>query len=174
MNFSHGGNILNEENKFKRTCRQVMLDGVNNAKMTKEIQINFLVQAAVVKMLIFEIRQQYDHLLIRMKELLREYEIARDVKGAMELKSRLGNVQENRSTILSNMGKDLFELLIDVQKKDLKKMREINFGEKVILPDYVFSNPLFHVENFHDDGFMIDEYDILIGRRIEIRTSTRY
>ena len=64
------------------------------------------------------------------------------------------------------MGQELFGDLLDIQRKDLKEMREAIFEIELNLPGDVFSNPILHVEDPSDDFFMIDKY-ILMGHRFE-------
>ncbi len=161
-------NWVKERDEFKRLCRDVLVDVVNKAKSNREIQIDFLGQVAVVKILIEEIRHQYEKLIECLIRIIRKYEISLDqnLEATIKLKERLSDIQKKRETILRNASNEMFQCLIDVQQKDLKDMREANFGGEFILPDDIFSNPILHIKHLSDDFFMMEEY-VLLGHRYE-------
>ncbi|CAN2042385.1 Guanylate cyclase domain-containing protein [Candidatus Magnetomoraceae bacterium gMMP-15] len=161
-------NRIKERDEFKRLYSDLMTRAINKAKAASEVQIDFLAQAAVVKMLLNEIILSYEILIERFKTVIREDEISyNDDDEIIELKKQLTYILQNRDSIIRNTGKELFQYIIDVNNKNLNKMREANFGSESILPDDVFSNSILHTENPADDFFMIEEYDILPGRRLE-------
>lgn len=157
-----------EKNKFKKYCKEVMTDGINKAKLHRQIQIDYLAQAAIVKILTQEIRSAYENLILGFKDTIRQYEGSRrKQEEALRLKKELSEIAENRKIILRDAGRELFRYLTEIQTGELKEMREANFGEAPVLPDHFFSNPFIHEEDLSDDFFMIEEYDVLLGHRVE-------
>ncbi|QTA91391.1 hypothetical protein [Desulfonema magnum] len=157
-----------EKDEFKRLCHEVMMDGVNKAKLRRDIQIDYLVQAAIIKFLTKSIRDRYEKLIVHFKNIIQQYESSpHKQEEAGQLKRELSEILEKKKKILRNTGNELFQHLTEVQTKELKEMRESNFGAEAVLPDHIFSNPLFHVEDIADDFFTIEEYDILLGHRLE-------
>jgi hypothetical protein len=166
----HGSSIwAKQRDEFKRLYRDIMVGAINRAKLDSEVQIDFLAQTAVGKMLIGEIRGHFETLLKQYRSAIRKAELA-DHKypgETQKLKGKLSEILQNRESIIRNVSSELFQYLADVQRTDLKEMREANFGAEAILPDDVLSNPMLFAENLHNDGFVMEEYDVLIGRRLE-------
>jgi len=155
--------------EFKQLYRDVMVDAINRAKLDSEVQIDFLAQTAVVKLLIEEIRIHFEAMLKQYRAAIRKAELA-DHKypgQAQQLKGQLAEILQSRESILRNVASELFQYVSEVQRNDLKEMREANFGAEAILPDDVLANPMLFTENLHSDAFIVEEYDVLIGRRIE-------
>ncbi|MCP4345436.1 MAG: hypothetical protein GY795_07910 [Desulfobacterales bacterium] len=159
--------LVNEKKEFKRLCHEIMLEGVNKAKQSHDIRIDFIAQAAVIKMLTEQIKERYEIFTEHITAIIRKYEISNNREDAIKCKERLNDIQQNRDTILRKVGKELFRFLIEVQVKDLGEMRAVNFGPRSVLPEYFFSNPLFHAEDIYDDFFLIEEYNIFFGHRDE-------
>jgi hypothetical protein len=159
---------VRERDEFKRLCRDVMRSSVNKAKLEREIQIDFLAQTAIVKMLIRELRVQYDEFARRFKSSIQEYEMSssQDLSEATRLRETLSTMLQNKKSILRNVGNELFRDVAEVQRADLNELRRANFGTKAILPEDVFSNPILNVEDPSDDFFTIEEY-VLLSHRFE-------
>jgi hypothetical protein len=156
-------------NEFNRLYQQMMLDAVNKAKLRNEPQIDYLAQMAVLRLLRDEILTQFETMTARIKNVIRKYEISdhQDIGEAVKTKEALTNVLQNKDSILRNVGLELFQHLAEVQKKDIKAIREANFGAEFLLPDNVLHNPILLAENPYNDFFLIKEYDVLFGRRLE-------
>ena len=159
----------NKINEFKRLYRQTMLDAINKSKLRNEPQIDFLAQLAVVRLLRDEVRTQFEMMIARIKNIIRKYEITdhQDIGEAVKTKEALTSILQTRQTILRKVGAELLQLLTDVQNEDLKAIREANFGAEFLLPDNVWDNPILLAEDPYNDVFLINEYDVLFGRRLE-------
>ena len=154
---------------FQRLYQLVMEDAVNKSKQQNEFQIDFLAQAAVIKFLTHEIRRHFTAMSGRIKNLIRKYEMTdhQDIGEAVKTKESLTSVLQNKELILRNVGNELFQYLTEVHLSKLKQMREANFGSTALPPDDVLNNPIFHAENPYFDMFLIEEYDVVFGRRLE-------
>jgi len=164
-----------ERDDFRRLCSDVLQEAINKAKLDSEIQIDLMAQIAIVKMLTEEIQRQFKALIDyinnyarKLNTVAQKYEASKNLSLSeyIKIKDKLSDIQQQKKSILLNVGQELFGYLIDVQRKDLKEMREAIFGIEINLPDDVFSNPILHTENPSDDFFMIDEY-MLLGHRFE-------
>ena len=158
-----------QRDEFKQLYREVMVDAINKAKLDSEVQIDFLAQTAVVKMLIGEIRSHFDTLLKQYRSAIRKAESS-DHKypgEAQQLKGKLAEIMQSREPVIRNVSSELFQYLAEVQREELREMREANFGTEAILPDDLLSNPMLFAEDYHSDSFVIEEYDVLIGRRLD-------
>ncbi len=158
-----------EVDNFKQLYAEVMTDAVNSAKAERNIQIDYLAQTAMVKMLLEEVKKQYQKLVGRCKSEVRKSDLGRhqDQKAASKLKERLAHILQNRDLLIRNAGSTLCGYLIDVQKERIREMREAVFGRDPQFLHDILRNPILHVENPFNDFFMIEEYDISLGRRIE-------
>lgn len=157
---------LKEE--FKQCLVDVMLGAINKAKLEREIQINFLAQTAVAKMLIEEVRAQFNSMVEHYKTVIRKHEVSRkpQINTVIQLKEELSGVQRNKKRINQLAAREIFQYFSESQRKELRNIREANFGVESILPKNFFSNPVLHAENVSDDLFMIEEY-VLFGNRLE-------
>ncbi|MEN8244348.1 MAG: hypothetical protein ABFS43_05555 [Thermodesulfobacteriota bacterium] len=154
---------------FQRLYQLVMEEAINKSKQQNELQIDSLAQAAVVKYLVREIRSHFSAMSGRIKSLIRKYELTdhQDIGEAVKIKESLTNVLQNKELILRNVGNELFGYLTEVHQNKLKQMREANFGSRALPPGDILDNPIFHAENPYYDMFLIEEYDVVFGRRLE-------
>ena len=177
-------NWAKDKDKFKRLCSDVMLGAVTQAKVARKIEIDFLAQTAIVKMITSGIRVQYDVFIQRLRDVVRKQEMSywkeyhkrtslgydslpkQDFHGLLKLQEKLLHIQRNKQLILHSAGRQLFECLSDIQQKNLKEIREANFGIDTVLPDEIFSNPILYSENPSDQFLLIEEY-VLMGNRFE-------
>ncbi len=159
-------NFIEDEKKFRQSCQDIMTDAVNKSKLMNNVQIDYLVQTAIIKIFTEDIRITYESLIQRFKGIIREYELSKHPEEMIRLKKRLTDIQQERKTVIRRVSRDLFQIFADIQKK-MKEIRKINFGDDALLSDFLFSNPMLYIEDIHDDFFMIEEYGILLGRRLE-------
>jgi len=159
--------IAGDKEQFTGFCRDILLCGFNQAKLEKEIQIDILVQVAIIKLLMLEINRFYESVSDRFKIALQRYEVTDKRSEAVELKTKIAETMKDRSGILKKVGTEIFQYFLEVQKKYLNDSRIFNFGEQAVIPDSFFLNPTLFCENPSDDNFMVNEYQILLGHRIE-------
>lgn len=154
---------------FKRCYQQIIENAIYKSKQENNPQIDFLAQAAVMKMLIADMRGQFEKTTTKIKNLIRKDQLTdkHQKEDTANRKEALSNVLQNKDIFLRKVGQQLFSLLSDVNKEKLKTMREANFGAEKLLPDDILENPIFHSLNPYHDTFLIDEYDIIFGRRRE-------
>lgn len=159
---------VKEREEFKRICGEILQESVHKAKAREEIQIDYLGQVAVLKMIIDLIRDQYTEIIesFQRRILIGEQAAQKDVKEIVRLKERLAVFRENRSAIIRQAGLELFQYVFEVHREILVPLRTVSFGKKVIFPSDIFSNPLLHVTFPPEDEIMLEAYTLL-GRRIE-------
>ncbi len=158
--------LAGEKESFQRLCREVLIDGLNRAKSYRLAQIDYLVQVAVAKMIIQEVRVQYDRMLDRLKASVREFELSENPGKAIARKKELADLTDDRKSILIQTGSALFQYFTEIQEKDLRDMRQVNFGPESVFPSELFTNPMLHIEEM-DEYIMMESYDILLGRRVD-------
>lgn len=157
-----------EKDTLRRVCADVLLDGISRAKTAAEVQIDFLGQAALAKMFLEEIKDQYKNLLAHFEHLRRQYQLSPryDQNEGFKIKAKQTDIKLQQNRIIRLVGEELFQLLADIQASNLRNMRETHFLLQDILPDNFFINPVLHTNNPSDDFFLIEEY-VLLGQRAE-------
>ncbi len=162
-------NWIKEVDGYKQLYIELMRDAINQAKGRREVQIEWLAQTAMIKMLLEEIRLQYEHLIARMKKAVRRSELAvhNDLAEAPKLKGRLQRIQQERDDILRKVGKEICGFWTEVDRKEVLPMHEAVFGERSSFIADLLDNPVLHTDNPENDLFLIYEYDVVLGRRIE-------
>jgi hypothetical protein len=157
-----------EKDSLRRICNDILLDGINKAKVADEVQIDFLTQTALVKLFLEEIKYQYKNLVAQMEPLIRMYQLStkHDQNDIFLIKEKLSEIKIHNNQIIRLVGKELFELLADVNTRKLRDLRETHFLSRDISPSFYLTNPLFHTNNPNDDFFLIEEY-VLMGQRSE-------
>jgi hypothetical protein len=158
-----------EINNYKQLYREILQDAINKSKGQREVQIEWLAQTALIKMLLEEIRVQYDHLTGRMKKAVRKAELAvhNDQGETPKLNAKLQRIQQDRSAIMQQVGKEICSFWTEVETKDVQPMHEAVFGKRSSYFVDLLNNPVVHVDQPENEIFLISEYDIVLGRRIE-------
>jgi hypothetical protein len=160
---------VKEVESYKQLYREIMRDAVNKSKGQREVQIAWLCQAAVVKMLLEEIRSQYENLVGRLKKSVRKSELAmhNDLAEAPKLKTRLQRILQDKEAILQQVGREICGFWTEVERKEVLPMHEAIFGPRTPFYLDAINNPVLHADQPDSDIFLISEYDVVLGRRIE-------
>lgn len=161
-----GASIRKEQEHFKRTCSRVLQDGVHRAKLEGEPQIDVLALVAVVKLILREVDAQFHELMGRFRGTIRTFEIGRDTEAADGLRRRMGQIQEDGGTVRFDVRREVLGVLAEVHRREIRDIRRVTFGESATLPETLFHHP-FLWEQTPDDRFMLEQYEILMGHRIE-------
>lgn len=156
----------NEKDVLRNLCTDVLMDGINLAKSEGEHQIDYLGQAALAKLFLEEVRNQYKNIVDHFEQQIRAHQLSDKHDDYEEFKTRekLAEIKVNQSRIIRLAGEEMFLLLTDIQNRNLRNMRETHFDEEKILPGVFFNNPILHTDDPSDDFFLIEEY-ILLGKR---------
>jgi class 3 adenylate cyclase len=162
-------NWVKEVESYKQLYREMMRDAVNKSKGRREVQIVYLAQAASSKMLLEEIRSQFDNLIGRIKKAVRKSELAvhNDSAEGPKLSSKLQRIIQEKDAILQQVGKEICAFWSEVELKEVLPMHEAVFGPRTSFYVDVINNPILHSDQPDSDIFLISEYDVVLGRRIE-------
>lgn len=162
-------NWVKEVDSYKQLYRDIIQDAINKAKGQREVQIEWLVQTALIKMLLEEIRLQYEHLIARLKKAVRKSELAvhNDLAEAPKLKGKLQRIQQGRDDILQKVGREVCGFWAEVETKEVLPMHEAVFGKRSPFFVDLLNSPVLHADQPDNDIFLINEYDVVMGRRIE-------
>ena len=158
----------NEKKDLKHLCTDILMDGIDKAKSESEVQIDFLGQAALAKMFLQEIKNQYEKLITHFEGIIRASELSYrpDQFVSFKIKEKLTEIKLDQDRIIRLVGEELFQILAEINSGSLRDIREANFPHEYILPDNFFINPTLHIDNAADDFFLIEEY-VLLGQRSE-------
>ncbi len=156
----------NEKLVLKQVCTEVLREGIQRAKSESEVQIDLLGQFAIAKMVLEETRREYRRLVTTFEVLVRDFELSRkyDEHEWLKMKAKLAEIKQNQKRIVRLVGEELFQVLADVQAKNLKDIRESQFPPECILPDTFFINPTLHSDEVADDVLLVEAY-VLLGQR---------
>ena len=162
-------NWVKEVDAYKQLYREIMRDAVNKSKGRREVQIEYLAHTALAKMLLEEIRSQYDNLIGRIKKAVRKSELAlhNDQAESPKLKTRLQRILQEKDAVLRKVGKEVCGFWTQVERRDVLPMHEAVFGARTPFYLDVINNPVLHADQPDSDIFLISEYDLVLGRRIE-------
>ncbi|MEJ2153859.1 MAG: hypothetical protein P8X96_00835 [Desulfobacteraceae bacterium] len=162
-------NWIKEVDSYKQLYRDMMRGAIDMAKGRREVQIEWLAQTALIKMLLEEIRLQYDNLIGRIKKAVRKSELAvhNDLAEAPKLKGKLQRIQQERDEILRKVGREICGFWAEVEIKEVLPMHEAVFGRRSPFFMDLLNNPVLHADHPDNDIFLINEYDVVLGRRIE-------
>jgi hypothetical protein len=158
-----------EIDNYKQQYKELMQHALNKGKGQSEIQIENLAQAALLKLLLGEIRSQYESLVGRLKKAVRksELETHHDFAESPKLKGRLQRLQQERESIQQRVGLEVCGFWREVEIKEIRPMREALFGSRNDFYQDILQNPLLHLEQPDNEFYLINAYDLSLGRRIE-------
>lgn len=161
--------LVREQENYRQLYREIMSDAVNKARAAKEMQVDFLAQIAILSMVHDEIRKQYDILIAYCKNAVRRSDLSPqgDHKHALTLKENMAHVLECREAVQQKVGLELCGYFREIRETDIREMREAVFGQDLPFLFDLLANPIVHMDNPFNDHFMIEEYDLCLGRRVE-------
>lgn len=162
-------NWIKEVDGYKQLFREVMGDALNKAKARRDPQIECLAQAAVVKMLLGEIRFQFDHLVGMLKKSSRQSDLVahNDWAESPKQKHKLQLLLQDREIIIQRVGLEICGFWAEVERNALQTMREAIFGRRAPFFADVIGTAILHALNPDNEFFTLAEYDLALGRRIE-------
>jgi hypothetical protein len=83
------------------------------------------------------------------------------------LKENLAHVLRVRERVQKRVGLTLCGYFREIRKTKIREMREAVFGQDLLFLLDLLENPIIHMDSPFNDHFMIEEYDICLGRREE-------
>jgi class 3 adenylate cyclase len=161
--------LSRRQDSYSQGYDDIMSDAIDKARAAKEIRIDYLAQIAILSMVYEEIRKQYDVLIRHCKSAIRRLGLEghEDHKTSLRLKENLAHVLQNRERIQQRVGLILCGTFREIRKTKIREMREAVFGQDLLFLLDLLGNPIIHMDNPFNDHFMIEEYDICLGRREE-------
>ncbi|MFO8111725.1 MAG: hypothetical protein R6T92_04360 [Desulfosalsimonadaceae bacterium] len=150
---------------FRETCRKLMTNALNQAKSLREVQIDYLAQIAMVKLLIERVNNRLEAAFQHFKNVVRKQEVSHRSESHLKLREEVLEITKRRNIITRDVCTELF-VHFNEARKDIDELRALNFGEEWLLPEELFDNPLLYTDFHPDDFFMMENY-VLVGHRGE-------
>jgi len=142
---------------FKPILTELNIAGLNRAKADNKVAIDLLARLAIIKFLRLELNTQFAQVLERCRMMLKSYEGVRQQK-ALEYRERVASFQVRKKIIQRKTGQDLFNLLRDVEKETLARMRRSRFGDNDSEGYKLLINRLLFSEDGRDDYLCAEQY----------------
>jgi uncharacterized protein (DUF2164 family) len=148
---------------WKRQLSDLLHGGLQQAKYEKNIEIDLLLRASLIKFLTQEIGTQFANLLLEAKEWIRNRGTHFDhTEQAHVLKARLAELQADRRNLFRTVGQHVFQAIQEIEENTLARSRKALFGDEAIASYDILNNRLAFVENGKDDVLFLEQY-ILLG-----------
>jgi hypothetical protein len=162
------GRATNAEEKaapadFQRCLADLLLEALNRAKARDNLSIDLLARLATVKFLRAELASQFTEVLERCRTVQKTAESLR-LSNAIDIRERVGAMLVGKRRALRRVGQELFEILRDVEKQHLSRMRRSLFGELANQSYDLFMNRLLYSEDGKDDYLNAEHY-VMLGNR---------
>ena len=152
-----------EASAWKRLLSDLLHGGLQQAKYEKNIEIDLLLRASLVKFLTQEIGTQFANLLLEAKEWIRNRGTHFDhTEQAHVLKARLAELQADRRKIFRAVGQHVFQAIQEIEENSLTRSRKALLGDEAAASYEILNNRLAFVENGKDDVLFLEQY-ILLG-----------
>jgi hypothetical protein len=152
-----------EAPSWKRRLSDLLHAGVQEAKYEKNIEIDLLLRAALVKYLTQEIGTQFANLMLEAKEWVRGRGAHFDHTGqGQRIKARIAELQADRPNIFRSVGQHVFQAIQEIEETTLARSRRALFGDEGAAAYEILNNRLAFVENGKDDVLFLEQY-VLLG-----------
>jgi hypothetical protein len=147
----------------KLLLTDLLREALHRAKREENPSIDLLARVAVLKFLRVELSAQFALVVERCRERLKQYDSAHiDSARRAQVHERFGKLQAGKRAILRACGEQLFEMLRDVEKQTLVRMRSSIFPSGTRQPEYdLFLNRLAFAEDARDDLLTAEHYCML-------------
>jgi hypothetical protein len=145
---------------LKSVLTELHIAAMNRAKADNKVAIDLLSRVAVIKFLRLELNSQFAQVLERCRMMLKSYEGVRQQK-ALEYRERVASFQVRKKIIQRKTGQELFNLLRDIEKETLARMRRSRFGDNDSEGYKLLINRLLFSEDGRDDYLCAEQYVML-------------
>src|SRR5260370_2877130 len=151
----HGG--------FRKLLSELLQSALTQVKYQKNIEIDLALRLALLKLLTFELGNQFANLILEGKEWIRQRgEHFERSQQAHVIKARLSELQSARKSVLRRVGQQVAYVVIDVEENIISKTRRALFGDD-FAPFYeLCKNRLVFLDGGKDDVFFLEHY-VLLG-----------
>ena len=148
---------------WKRQLSELMHAGVQKAKYEKNIEVDLLLRATLLKYLTQEIGAQFANLMLEAKEWIRGLGDHFDrSEQSQVIKARLSELQADRRNLFRVVGQHVFQAILEIEENVLSRSRKALFGDEGSASYDILNNRLAFVEGGKDDVLFLEQY-VLLG-----------
>jgi class 3 adenylate cyclase len=151
---------------WKKQLSDLLHSGLQKAKFEKNIEIDLILRATLLKYLTQEIGAQFANILLEAKEWIRgRGEHFDRSEQAHVIKANLAELQADRRNLFRKVGQHVYQAILDIEDNSLGRSRKALFGEEAATSYDILNNRLAFVENGKDDVMFLEQY-VLLGNYI--------
>jgi hypothetical protein len=148
---------------WKKQLSDLLHAALQQAKYEKNIEIDLLFRAALVKFLTQEVGTQFSNLLLEAKEWIRGRGVHFDAtEQGHVIKARLAELQADRRNVFRKTGLHVYQAIQEMEENTLGKARKALFGEEAAASYEIVNDRLAFVEGGRDDVLFLEQY-VLLG-----------
>src|SRR5437016_7729130 len=148
---------------FRKLLSELLQSSMTQAKYHKNIEIDVLFRLGLLKLLTFEMGNQFANLILEGKEWIRKRgEHFERSQQAHVIKARLSELQSARRSVVRRVGQQVAQIVIDVEDNVIAKTRRALFGEDFAPYYELCKNRLIFLDGGKDDVFFLEHY-VLLG-----------
>ncbi len=152
-----------ETGAFKKLLTDLLQAGLTRAKYEKNIELDFLLRLAVLKLLTQEIAAQFANALLECKEWIRSRgEYFERSEKAHVMKAQLAELQGDRRNVVRKVGQQIYQIVAEMDEVILSKSRRALFGNEYSEIYESMKNRLLFAEGPRDDFICLEHY-VLMG-----------
>jgi hypothetical protein len=148
---------------FKKALADLHVAALQRAKNEENINLDLLARLAILKFLRAEIGQQFSQLVERCRIRLKGMEGARSHMGgkAVEMRETFARLQVTKKIVTRKTGQEVFEVLREIEKETLSKLRRSLLGDQAGAAYDLFLNRLLFTADGLDDYLNAEQYVML-------------
>ncbi|MBI2682166.1 MAG: hypothetical protein HYX26_02935 [Acidobacteriales bacterium] len=148
---------------FKKALTDLHVVALNRAKNDENVNLDLLARLSVLKFLRVEIGQQFAQLTERCRIRLKSFDGARGHMGgkAVEMREGFARLQVTKKIVMRKTGQDVFEVLREIEKETLSKLRRSLLGDQAGAAYDLFLNRLLFTADGNDDYLNAEQYVML-------------
>jgi hypothetical protein len=149
--------------EFQRLLTELLLEALARAKARECLSVDLLARLAALKFLRLELAAQFTEVLERCRASEQKAESLR-LSSAVGIRERVGAMLVGKRRVLRRNGQELFEVMREIEKQHLSRMRRSLFGDTENPSYELFLNRLLYTEDGRDDYLNAEHY-VMLGNR---------
>jgi class 3 adenylate cyclase len=146
--------------ELKPLLADMLVSTLTKAKMKGNLSVDVLGRLAVLKFLRSELQLQFSQVLEQCRILLKGLDGMRQQAG-MAQRERVADYQVRKKITIRKTGQDIFQILREIEKETLARMRRSLFGDVPNTAYQLFLNPLVFSDDGRDDYLGAQHYVML-------------
>lgn len=143
--------------ELKPLLADMLIASLTKAKMKGSLSVDVLGRLAILKFLRAELHHQFSQVLEQCRMMIKSLDGLRQ-QAAMAQRERVASYQVRKKITIRKTGQDLFQILREIEKETLARMRRSLFGEVDNSAYQLFLNPLVFSEDGRDDYLGAQHY----------------